>query len=112
MQTTNKFFQNSASLCDFVAAAVPVIFPLFYTFPKLAALVNTFLAHKKLLQHDSSMKASPASSHDPAAATPAAAAATPAAATATNRPSPSKLRADAVLEQLEKDLSRVIELDL
>lgn len=61
----------SASLCEFIAASVPVIFPLLYTFPKLAALVSTFLAHRKLLRHDGNVGhphgLNPAAGQDPTA---------------------------------------------
>ncbi|KAL8272920.1 hypothetical protein Esti_003151 [Eimeria stiedai] len=88
----------SARLCEFVAASVPIIFPLYYTFPKLAALVSTFLAHRKLLRHDGNAKQhafglASAMPEDPGYKV-------------------TKTRTDAVLEQLEQDLSRVIELDL
>ncbi|XP_026193844.1 uncharacterized protein LOC34618537 [Cyclospora cayetanensis] len=90
-------FHESRPLCEFVAAAVPIIFPLFYTFPKLAALVSTFLAHRKLLRHDGNLKA-------PSFGAPCSPQGGGTFVT--------KKRADAVLEKLEQDLSRIIELDL
>ncbi|OEH78873.1 hypothetical protein cyc_01544 [Cyclospora cayetanensis] len=99
-------FHESRPLCEFVAAAVPIIFPLFYTFPKLAALVSTFLAHRKLLRHDGNLKA-------PSFGAPCSPQGGGTFVT--------KKRADAVLDlsvhalcfrKLEQDLSRIIELDL
>lgn len=43
------FFAASEELCELVCRAVPVAFPLYYLFPKLAVLVNAFLSRRNLL---------------------------------------------------------------
>ncbi|KYK71782.1 hypothetical protein TGPRC2_224510B, partial [Toxoplasma gondii TgCatPRC2] len=90
--------QASEDLCELVGQAIPIVFPLYYLFPKLAVLVSAFLSRRRLLTGETTVAAPPQKDREDGEPG--------------RRLSTARAFCEAVVEQLETDLHRIVQYDM